>query len=110
MSAYKDALHLDAKWADDRVRLAADLLRTGQGVVVLDRRVALRPLDGRILCEVIDPWFNGEHSPAKYQAMVDAGKSLLAASPLASVVPADRRDWVVVSDYGTGTVELWHAV
>jgi hypothetical protein len=110
MSAYKDALHLDGKSADDRVRLAADLLRTGEGVVVLEGRLALRPLGGRIICEVIDAWFKGEHSHAEYKAMVDVGKSLLSASRLASVVPSDRLDWVVVSDYGTGTVELWRAV
>ena len=30
MSAYKDALHLDAKWADDRVRLAAEFFAPGK--------------------------------------------------------------------------------
>ena len=110
MSAYRDALHLDSKAAEQRLRVAAELLRTGEGVVVLEGSLALRPGAGRITCEVIDDCLERQRSPSEYEALVAAAKILLHGSKLAPFVSLDRLDWIVVQDYGTGTTQVWPAV
>ena len=110
MSAYKDALYLDSTSSEQRLQLAANLLLTGEVVVLLEGCLALRPYGGRITCEVIDEWSEAQHSQAEYEAMLGRGKSLLFSSKLGSMIPLDRLDWVVVQDYGTGTTQVWPAV
>ncbi|MBS1998719.1 MAG: hypothetical protein JSS86_20485 [Cyanobacteria bacterium SZAS LIN-2] len=110
MSAYRAALHVDEDSGADRLNLAAELLSGSGEVVVLNGRLALRPMGGRILCEVIDPTLGSKRPEPEYRAMVDAAQKILEASPLFSAVQSRELEWLVVADYGTGTVEMWRAV
>ena len=101
MSAYKHALHLSSTERGPRLQLAAELLAEGRVVVVLDDALALRPDSDKILCEVISS------GSAAHQTQVESAKRLLHASTLGSLVNSQRCRWLVVEDYGTGTVELW---
>jgi hypothetical protein len=101
MSAYKNALHLFSAEQGPRLQLAAEMLAEKRAVVVLDGALALRPDSGKILCEVIS---SGSIAP---QTQAEEAKRLLRASTFGSFVDWDRCQWLVVEDYGTGTVELW---
>ena len=109
MSAYRDALHIDRDAPPSRVRLAMSLLQSGEGVVVLEGRVALRPLQDHILCEVIDESGKSRRSPHEYEALVEAGRQILATSQLENALPRKILSWLVVVDDGSGTIEMWHA-
>ena len=101
MSAYKHALHLSSTERGPRLQLAGELLAEGREVVVLDDVLALRPESEKILCEVIAV------GSVAHQAQVESAKRLLNASTLGSFVDSQRCRWLVVEDYGTGTMELW---
>ena len=103
MSAYKDALHITSNESGRRLALAHDLLGSGQGVVVLDGVIALRPTPEGLLAEVIS-----DSSSRDRATLIDAARSLLAQSTL--VLPAQPYAILVVDDYGTGTLEIWRAV
>jgi hypothetical protein len=103
MSAYKDALHITSNESGARLALAQDLLRTGQGVVVLDDFLALRPTREGLLVDVISD--SSSREPA---TLVDAARSLLDQATL--VLPIQPHAMLVVDDYGTGTLEIWRAV
>ena len=104
MSAYKDALHIQSDESGGRLALAQDLLAAGQGVVVLDGILALRPSGGELLCEVIA---NGSESD--FASRIARAQGLLARSTLGLPAPSRKLQWLVVDDYGTGTQELWRA-
>ena len=55
MSAYKDALNIDASASDHRLASAAEVLGGRNGVVMFDGVLALRPTQAELICEVIDP-------------------------------------------------------
>jgi hypothetical protein len=55
MSAYRDALSINADSSDERLELAAQILAAGTGVVMVNDTVALRPTSTGLLCEVVDP-------------------------------------------------------
>jgi hypothetical protein len=101
MSAYKDALHLTSADQGPRLALAAEILAEGSGVVVLDGVLALRYASDKIQCEVIS---SGATPP---DIQVEAAKRLLQMATLRRVVDSDKCEWLLVDDYGTGTVELW---
>jgi hypothetical protein len=103
MSAYKDALHITSDESGSRLALAQDLLGTGQGVVVLDGFLALRPTPEGLLAEVISD--GASRDPA---ALVGAARSLLDQATL--VLHVQPYAFLVVDDYGTGTSEIWRAV
>ncbi len=102
MSAYKDALHIAVQESDRRALLASELLSSGRGVVVLDGTLALRPEPDRILCEVIAT----PVSLAKYRGAVEAAQALLKRSTIFKDI-SKPLSWLVVDDYGMGTVVLW---
>jgi hypothetical protein len=101
MSAYKDALHLTSAEQGPRLALAAEILAEGSGVVVLDGVLALRPASDKIQCEVISSGTTPPH------AQVEAAKRLLLVATLGCLVDSHKCDWLLVDEYGTGTVELW---
>jgi hypothetical protein len=107
MSAYKDALAVDDKSSDQRLALAAELLAGCEGVILLEEVVALRPTQSAILCEIIDPSPSARRCAEEFKALVENASRLLAASKLAVLLPRKPLHWLVVADYGTGTVELW---
>jgi hypothetical protein len=102
MSAYRDAFHISSAEQGARLRLAAQILAEGAVVVVLDHALALRPVSEQtILCEVISA---GSTAP---QNQVEKAKHLLEVSTLSGFVDTGRCKWLVVKDYGEGTLELW---
>lgn len=107
MSAYKHAFAVDDTSSDQRLALAASLLADCQGVVLLDRVLALRPTHSEILCEVIDPMPTAHRCAEEFKVLVENAGRLLAASKLGSMLPQKSLRWLVVEDCGTGTVELW---
>ena len=109
MSAYKDALHIEPGESGSRLQLARELLSSGKAVVLLGERLALRPMASRILCEVITQLPTQSREPAAHLSEVESAKQMLNASTIASAVNSKKLEWLVVDDYGTGTVELWHA-
>jgi hypothetical protein len=109
MSAYRDALTVDADSSDERLALAAEILAKGAGVVVLEGIVALRPARTHILCEVVDPTPSSRRCEREFEVLVENAQRMLEASKLREHLPDLPREWLVVEDYGTGTAELWHA-
>ena len=109
MSAYKDALALELSASDERVALAADMLVNGTGVVLLGGVLALRPNGPELLCEVIDPMPSAHRCANEYEVLVENAQLALDASKLGARLPDRPRKWLVVEDYGTGTMELWRA-
>ena len=106
MSAYKNDLHIRANESGRRAQLAAELISTGQGVVVIEETLALRPNEGELLCEVISRPCS---DVTTYKAVVENARALLASSSLVAAASSKKLSWLVVEDYGMGTLELWHA-
>lgn len=109
MSAYKDALVLGPSASDERVALAAEMLASGAGVVLLEGILALRSMGSELLCEVIDPTPSAHRCANEYEVLVENARLALEGSKLGTRLPNWSRQWLVVEDYGTGTMELWRA-
>lgn len=109
MSAYQDALLIDADSSDERLALAAEILASGRGVVLLDELVALRPAHTHLRCEVVDPMPSSRRCVHEYEVLVENAQRALDASRLRKLLPDLPRRWSVVEDCGTGTEELWPA-
>jgi hypothetical protein len=110
MSAYRDALVVDDNSSDQRLVLAAAVLARCEGVVLLDGVVALRPTSRAIVCEVIDPERSAHRCAEEFKVLVENARHVLANSKLAKLLPSRPLEWLVVEDYGSGTVELWPAL
>ena len=102
MSAYKDALTISSAEVGSRLQLACDLLTSGEAVVLLDGRLALRPERGFINCEVIS---SGSDAP---DIQVREAKYLFRQSTLAGSISITSFRWLLVEDCGMGIVALWH--
>ena len=109
MSAYRDALSIDAEASDQRLALAAQVLADRSGVVVLQGVVALCPMRTELLCEVVDPMPSSHRCAVEYEVMVENARRALEASKLRDLLPPLSRRWLVVEDWGSGTSELWRA-
>ena len=109
MSAYRDALVVTDESPDERLNLAVSLLKRGEGVVVLEGVVALRPERDHLLCEVVEPMPSHRRTPDGYASLAHNAAAGLAASRLGAKLADQSLKWLVVDDYGTGTLELWHA-
>lgn len=109
MSAYKHALTVDDSSSEQRLALAVQVLDRCEGVVMLEGVVALRPTPSAILCEVIDPMPTAHRCAEEFKVLVENASRGLFSSKLGSRLPQRPLQWLVVDDYGTGTVELWPA-
>ena len=107
MSAYRDALVVDDSSTDQRLALATTVLERCEGVVLFDGIVALRPTPHAIICEVIDPAPNAHRCAEEFKVLVDNARLGLANSKLSKRLPSRPLEWLVVDDYGSGTVQLW---
>ena len=107
MSTYKHALVVDDTSSEQVLALAAVVLDRCEGIVMLDGVVALRPAPGVIRCEIIDPNPTAHRCAEEFKVIVENASRGLAGSKLASRLPHRPIQWLVVEDYGTGTVELW---
>jgi hypothetical protein len=108
MSAYKDAIAIDSNSPEQRVSVAADLLTAGK-VVLLEDMLALRLTDDELLCEVLDPMPSSHRCATEYEVLVENARRALQSSVLWKLLPRTPSSWIVVEDYGTGTVERWRA-
>lgn len=109
MSAYRDALSIGLDASRDRVELAAEILAAGTGVVLLENHVALRPSRTALICEVIDPAPLEHRCAMEYEVLLENARRTLEASPLWRRLPQMPQEWMVVEDYGSGTIERWRA-
>ena len=109
MSAYQNALAIEPGAAGQRLALAAEILASGAGIVLLEGVVALRCVGRALFCEVVDPMPSARRCALEYEVLVENARRTLEASKLDAFLPALPRTWLVVADYGTGTVELWRA-
>jgi hypothetical protein len=107
MTAYRDALAVSLRDAPQRLDLAQALLARGDTVVLLEGQLALRPDGSRVLCEVIDALSEGSRSARRFEALIEGGRSLLRESALDDALRSKQLEWIVVADYGSGTVQLW---
>jgi hypothetical protein len=110
MSAYRDALVVDHNSSEQQLALAAALLDRCEGLVLFDGVVALRPTPRAIICEVIDPTPNAHRCAEEFKVLVENATLRLASSQLSKQLPNRPLEWLVVDDYGSGTVELWPAL
>jgi hypothetical protein len=108
MSAYKNALHVNADDHGQRMRLAEELLNRGE-TVVLDEELALRPVSDGLLCEVIASSGTDRKDLERVNRAIKRGKALLRSSQLGELVAGRKLTWLVVDDYGMGTRVLWQA-
>ena len=106
MSAYKQALIVDDDSSAQRLLLAADILKHGEGVVMPDGVVALRFTPNAILCEFIDPTPTAHRCAEEFKVLVQNAERGLAQSKLARLLPRKRLEWLVVDGYRTETIEL----
>ena len=109
MSAYRDALSIDAEASGQQLALAAQVLADRSGVVVLQGIVALRPMRTELLCEVVDPMPSSHRCAVEYEVLVENARRALEASKLQDLLPSLPRRWLVVEDCGSGATELWRA-
>src|SRR5688572_11593642 len=104
-----DTLVIDESSSEQRLRLAAELLDRCNGVVVLEGVVTLWPRPSEIECAVADPMPSIARCEEEYKVLVENAARDLQASKLARRMPDRPLRWVVVNDYGNGSVELWRA-
>ena len=107
MSAYRDALSISSDTEGPRRELALEVLASKGGVVLVDERVALRPIEDSVLCEVITRLPEESRSDSAMREEINAAQDLLASSTLADVMKRSSLTWLVVDDYGSGTIQLW---
>ncbi|MDE2347749.1 MAG: hypothetical protein KGL92_04515 [Gammaproteobacteria bacterium] len=107
MSAYRDALVIDAASSAERLRLAGARLERCEGLVMLDGVAVLRPRPGAISCEVIDRSPDGHRCAEEFKVLVENAARDLARSALAGHLPRRPLRWSVVEDAGTGIRPLW---
>lgn len=107
MSAYRDALYLALDSPRDRIAVAVGVLRESKATVLVEGWVALRPANpGEITVEIVDS--GSESNDADHYApLIAEARDLLAEPALECLVAGARLEWIVVEDYGTGTVQVW---
>jgi hypothetical protein len=109
MSAYRNALSIDADSSDRRVEQAAEMLAARAGVVMFHDTIALRATPTCLMCEVVDPTPASRRCDNEFEVLVENAQRMLESSKLGTRLPDIPRKWVVVEDCGADTVELWHA-
>ena len=107
MSAYRDAIAIDACASGERLAAAAAALASGTGVVLLDKQVAMRPAHGHIRCEVVDPMPSARRCEQEFEVLLENARRALQASAFRDLMPRLPLQWLVVEDQGTGIEELW---
>lgn len=107
MSAYQNALAIDAGSSDQRLALAADILAGNEGIVLLEGLIALRSMCTHLSCEVLDPSPASRRCANEYEVLVENAQRVLQASKFRQFLPGLPCRWTVVEESGTGTAEVW---
>jgi hypothetical protein len=108
-SGYERALLLDDASSGQRLAMAAELLESCRGIVMLDGAIALRPGPAEIRCEVIDPDPSAHRCAEEFKVLVENAGRRLAGSELATRLPLRPMRWLVVEVGNSGIVDLWAA-
>jgi hypothetical protein len=103
-------LTIDDSSSDQRLALAAELLERCGGTVSLEGIATLRPCFDHIECAVTDPAPGAARCEEEFKVLVENAAHALRASKLGSRLPDRPLRWVVIDDYGTGSIELWRAI
>ena len=104
-----DTLVIDESSSEQRLQLAAELLESCSGVVVLDGVVTLWPRPTDTECAVAVTVHSIARCEEEYKVLVENAARTFQASKLAPRMPDRPLRWVVIDDYGRGSVELWRA-
>jgi hypothetical protein len=104
-----ETLVVDGSSSEQRLQLAAELLENCNGVVVLDGVVTLWPRPTETECAVAVPVHSIARCEEEYKVLVENAARALQASRLAPHMPERPLRWVVVDNFGNGSVELWRA-
>jgi hypothetical protein len=109
MSAFRNALAINACAPAALAATASRVVANGTGTVLFEGIVALRLGAGEIVCAVIDLERSVHRCATEYEVLVENARRALEASTLNALLPRLPRRWLVVEDCGSGTVERWHA-
>jgi hypothetical protein len=109
MNGHANAFVVDAGASDQRLALAAEILASGDGVVIFGGMLALRSTDHELLCEVVDPAPSAHRCMHEYEVLVENARRALAGSRLIDLLPHLPQRWLVVEDDGTGGRQVWPA-
>ena len=109
MSAYRDALTIEPDASRERVELAAEILSAGIGVVVLENSLALRRSGAALICEVLDPAPLEHRCAMEHEVLLENARRTLEASPLRCRLAEMPCEWLIVEEFGSGTIEGWRA-
>jgi hypothetical protein len=110
MSAYATALAIDDGASDERLTLATEILRDGDGIVLFKGRIALRRVRSQLRCEILDPMPSTRRCAHEYEVLVENARRELQRSKLWRLLPAVPCTWTVVEDQGAASVEVWRAI
>ena len=105
-----DRLVVDDSSSDQRLALAQELLESCRCAVVLDGVATLWPSRTHIECAVPVPAPFTPRCEEEYKVLVENAARALQSSNLAGRLPNRPLRWLVVDDYGTGSIELWRAI
>lgn len=108
MAAYTDALTIEVGETGQRLKLAAELLSGGAGVIMLENIVALRSTGSQLLCQVVDPMPRAHRCANEYEVLVENARRTLEGSKLNNLLPRLPRKWLVVEVSGAEMIEVWH--
>lgn len=109
MSHYDDTLVIDSCSTDGDLALAAELLASGKGTVIIDALIALRAMGTYILCDVIDATPATHRCEHEYEVLMENAQRMLAASRLRHQLPDLPCRWRIVARNSNGIEELWRA-
>jgi len=107
MSAFKHALKLREDDSESRLALALSLLQDGDSPVLFEDEIALWREEDRVVAAVIDPYSDGPDSADRYRELIKSAQKRFDHSSLRQFLPATHFDWIVLNDYGMGTIKLW---
>ena len=74
---------------------------------MLENRLALRRMKEYVLCEVITQLQPHEHQEEKLAEEINQAKDLLKNSTIQNLVKEYKLKWLVIEDYGSGSVQIW---
>jgi len=110
MTAYRNAVDLYLDSPRDRICTAAGFLREAKTTVFVEGWLALRGTSrNAVLVEVVDR-ADATGRSDHYESLLAQARSLLADPSFACFVEGMQLDWLVVQDYGTGTIQVWPPV
>ena len=88
------SLHIESNTQRKRLLLAMELIRSGEGRVVLDERIVIDRRGDRTECAVITRFRNAS-KPEVFESKIEEGRRLPSASSVSEVV-REPLDWIAL--------------